>query len=194
MEQVVEISSPQKPVNSVVSVLTLLGLLLLLAAISYFIGFSLGKTFAPQTQLKADSKKTMLSAKKNGDSLFSDTYYNYEITFPNTWKATLLDETTREIKLESEEGVLEMWLVFNQQIELSKQQKDGLQKTNQTKLQVNSKTITASEYVFDNGSFLTSGTIASTTNTPEVSFLLKSYNQKTYEVEKGIIKSFTFKK
>lgn len=191
-ENVIEIASPQKKIGSGSLGLTLFIILFSLATLSFMAGFIFGKIVTNQPESDSVRKPAVITDQKNGNSLLSDPNDNYQIVFPSTWKATSKTQGSGGLVLETEQGSVELWLVVAQPLALGVEQKEGLEKTNQIDLTLNKQKIKATEYVYKSGGFLTTAVLSATDKNPKVSFLLKTFDKQTYEVEKAILQSFSF--
>ncbi len=191
-ENIVEIASPQKKFSTLSLVLTLFSLLFCLTVVSFLAGFIFGKIVSNQPESDSVRKPAVITPQKNGNSLLSDPNDNYQIVFPSTWKAASKTLGSGGLVLETEQGSVELWLVIDQPLALSSEQKKGLEKTNQIDLTINKQKVKATEYVYKSGGFLTTAVLSATDKNPKVSFLLKTFDKQTYEVEKTILQSFRF--
>ncbi len=193
-EKIVHIDSPQKRVGFLPLFFTLLILLLGLAALSFSIGYLVARVVTNEPEVSLERKAAIVTDKKDGTSLFSDSNDNFQLVFPSNWKATGKTKSPGGAIFETEGVSVELWLVVDQPLALSSEQTEGLEKTNKIVLTINKEKVNATEYSYKAGNFLTSAILPAKDNQPKVTFWLKSSNKENYEVAKTIVQSFTFTK
>ena len=191
-ENVIEIGSPQKKVSFVALFLTLLISLLLIAAVAFGGGFVVGRIEINKVENSNQTKPATITDQKNGNSLFSDSVAKFQVTLPTTWKATSKTSGFKGAVFESAGVSVELWLVVDQPISLSDEQKAGLASTKQIQMTINKQGSLATEYAYTAGNFLTTAELDAKDSNPKVTFWIKAQDSATYEVAKTIVQSFTF--
>ncbi len=190
--KVLEIGTPQKKVGFVSLFLTLIIFLSIIAAISFGTGFVIGRVTLNQPAPATKRTDPTITDQKNGYSLFSDSFAKFQVTFPTSWKAQSLTTDAGGALFQSDQASVEFWLVVDQPVALSSEQQARIDKTNTIKLKMNNQLVGATEYVYKSGTFLTTGSLDATDKTPKVTFLIKTADQKNYDISKALLQTFSF--
>jgi len=190
--RVVELNPHKKHVGFFSLFFTLLIFLSLLAGASFGVGFLIGRISINQSSGEINRVEPKITDQKNGFSLYSDSGSKFQVTFPTTWKAADIKTNAGGASFTLDQTSVQFWLVIDQPVTLSDEQKGGIDKTNQISLKINGQEAKATEYVYTNGTFLTSGSLDATDKTAKVSFLIKADNQQNYDAAKTLVQTFEF--
>ncbi|HSX57703.1 MAG TPA: hypothetical protein VLE47_00330 [Candidatus Saccharimonadales bacterium] len=189
-EKVVEISSPQKSMGKASIIIFLLLFLLVVGLLSLSAGYFFGKATATKPEVKKTTVKA--PAAPVGKDVYFDSDEGYSVTYLKAWKAEGKNGTTAGVVVKKDSSSVELSIGTEQSYTLSKDQKSKLSATKKVDVTINGKTLSMSEYSFKDSSFITSATLPATTNSPQVSILIKAENQESYDQAKEIVQSLTF--
>lgn len=190
--EIVEISSPTKKVSSLSLITTLILFLSILVLLAITLGYLLGKNQSNQPQIDSKDQVVKITDKGDGISEYFDPNEKISLVYPSNWKAARKEKGPKGGVFETTTGSVEFWLIVDQPLTLSSEQKEGVEKFNKIEIEINKQKATGTEYLYKAGNYLTIVQLKAKGSQPQVTFWLKSKDQKTYQTSLDIVKSLTF--
>ncbi|MDP2671340.1 MAG: hypothetical protein Q8P13_02645 [bacterium] len=193
--QIIEMVSPEKKHVHWGAVLIGLVFLFTLGVFS-FGGGILVSSLVPNLG-QATTKKALVatsSATPEDWQTFADKASKYQIGYPKDWKATAHERTAPAgVRLEKGVDSVELWLKFDQRLELSTEQKEGLKKQETTNLEIKGQPAILTTYEYKAGNFLNIIVLPATEKTVQVTFWVSADDSEARDLTTKIVNSFEFK-
>ncbi len=189
-ETVVNLGSNKGAPSRAAIIVVLLLFLALVAAISFGLGWFLGQRNVNSTPKETNTVDTKAIKAPDGKDIYLDQDEGYQVTYAKTWTAESKSGEIKGVTLKKDSSTVDIYLA-DKKVDLSKEQKAKLEKTNKIELTVDGKKITATENVLKDG-YITVGTVAATEKSPQVSFVLNATDEVAYPEAKEIVSSIHF--
>jgi len=189
-ETVLNLGSVETHPGALSLFLTLVVILIVLAAGSFGVGYVVGQiqTNQPESLVK-EAPKTVTN--KDGSKTYSSAHYS--ISFGPEWKLTEKKAAVESVLIEKADASVEIWSEVPQPVSLSAEQKSSITATKQTKFKVNGEEEPGTEYSYNTGAFFSTVVIPETEDTAEITFWIKADSDDSYNAAKSVLESFKFK-
>lgn len=192
-ENVVNINFPTQKKSHFLIVVFLFLFLVILAALSFGIGFLYGQISFNQNSTVLEKKTGQTSLRIFGEKkIFSDFSQKYKITFPHDWEVKERQGDIPGAFLKGKEATIEIWLLVKQTLTFSEEQKNAIEKTTKSEIKISQQKAQVVEYTYKAGNYFATIEMEATNLTPRTTFWIRSTNTTEYATAREIVSSFVF--